>query len=543
MINELCISLPVLPVSQGLQFGQAKKTIVKLKKRNMKTLKILFIVLLAIGLTNCKKDIQEDEAQYAEIEFAIDHITPDVAKDGATPVPDCSLITDMVPVKAVIVIDGVTYEPEVFFVGGKLYTQTIKLDLGLLDQKTFTVTSFHLLNAADQVIMATPLLGSIYAAYVDKPLNFEFTVAKFKKIQVEADVLCYIPAEYENFGFSWFIIDRVIVREFCFFGDFCIKNTNDYLQSPYNGQPGFPQSGYFDAIALMKIVVYRNGELVDVDYTNVNNIFNPLCVKYPDYMDEVDNFQFDLYIIVKVGNVYKFVKFYTFTSVDDGPLSVPVGNDGVLDFVLGSCNHNTTDLVLPPYQNLPETAGINLLSANYSQGGYWNMKVEEVDGHTNSTYQHGYDLPGIGANFIGWCGDEDSEIGTGFHTFNLYSSTAANWPAGALPTYVTKGKLAGINWLINNISSFSGFGNVTLTTLFVTPGALSPAQGEIFQQAVWGVINGNSPGGVAGDMKTAALAHTDFVPLPGQYAAVVMMKEDNSKITPFYQMIFYMVDP
>jgi len=508
----------------------------------MKTLKILFIVLLAIGLTNCKKDIQEDEAQYAEIEFAVDHIIPDVAKDGGTDVPLCSDTTDLVPVMAVIVIDGVTYQPEVFFVGGKLYTQTIKLDLGNANSKTFTVTSFYLKNAAGDVIMASPMAGSEFAAYVDKPVSFEFTVEKFKKIQVEADVLCYFPAQYQNFGFSWFIIDRIIVREFCFFGDFCIKNTGDYLQSPYNGQPGFPQSGYFDAIALMKIVVYRNGELVDVEYTNANpnsNIFNPLCVKYPDYMDEVDNFQFDLYIMVKVGHIFKFVKFYTFTSVDNGPLSVPVGNDGVLDFVLGNCNHTSTDLPLPPYQNLPETAKINLLSANYSQGGYWNMKVEEVDGQTNPTYQHGYDLPGIGANFIGWCGDEDSQIGTGLHTFNLYSSTAANWPAGALPVYVTKAKLAGINWLINNISSFSGFNNVTFTTLFVAPGSLTAAQGEIFQQAVWGVINGNNPGGVAGTMKAAALAHTDFVPLPGQYAAVVMMKPG----TQYYQMIFYMVDP
>ena len=50
----------------------------------------------------------------------------------------------------------------------------------------------------------------------------DFKIIAFEKAEYAIDVLCYIPAEWDNFGFEWFEVTEITLREQCFFGDICI---------------------------------------------------------------------------------------------------------------------------------------------------------------------------------------------------------------------------------------------------------------------------------------------------------------------------------
>lgn len=504
----------------------------------MKTLRILFIVLFAIGMVNCKKDIQEDVEQMAEIEFAIDHVEPLLPKNDEF---DIECPDDLVPVVAEIEINGITYNPAVFFVGGKLYTQTIKLPVGV-----YNITKFLLKNADGVVIMATPAIGSFFAPYVDKPVAFEFEVEEFIKKKIDIEVLCFLPINYDKFGFFWFQIERIVVRNFCFFGDICIKDAATYAQSLYANQTGFPSGGYVDAPAIFKVVVKKNG--VPVPYSPFTNasveagwgLGEPVCVRYPDNIDIAGEvFTFELWVYVNKGYEFGYVKFHTFTATDDGvlvkedgaALPAAIVEAGVLDFVLGSCNYANPGLQLAPWQVLPTSASINIShNASYPTGGYWKMIVNSFTPAGNN-----YDL--MLGEMVGWCADQATTIGQGTHNFMIYSSLdASNWPA--MPGVFTKAKISQVNWLMNHLSDY---GLPALTGMYINPGFLSGAQGQIIQAAIWKIINGTaSSNAIVNTMAADAASHSNFIPLPGQYAAVIVAKDG----TPIqFQLIIIIVDP
>jgi hypothetical protein len=113
-----------------------------------------------------------------------------------------------------------TYEPQVFFLNGKLYTQAIKLKPG-----TYEVTKFFLLtHAGGTIIMATPEATGNFSQYVNNPVVYGFEVNAFTKSEIEIEVLCFIAEKYAEFGFFWFEITEIVIRQFCFFG-FCANSS------------------------------------------------------------------------------------------------------------------------------------------------------------------------------------------------------------------------------------------------------------------------------------------------------------------------------
>jgi len=90
----------------------------------------------------------------------------------------------------------------------------------------------------DVMLSAVPHTGSAYAPYVSSPLNISFNVEAFKKTELPVEAVCYQPSNYSSFGFTFFQIEEVTVREQPFFGDICINSIADYSipGSPYLGQ-------------------------------------------------------------------------------------------------------------------------------------------------------------------------------------------------------------------------------------------------------------------------------------------------------------------
>jgi hypothetical protein len=432
---------------------------------------------------------------------------------------------DLEPDYAHLIIDGLDHYPAVFRIDGKLYTQALKMAPG-----NHTVSRFLLMDdggtprevhaADDQIVMGIPETGSPYAVYVSKPVNFTVPVDAFVKTEVPVEVLCFQDNAYLEFGFGWFQVTEIVVREICFFGDFCVKDPSVYANSDYAKQSTGLQ---IDMPAIFKVVVKKNGAPVpNSPFTNASaaagwGVGAPVCVEYPDNLTaDGEVFTFELYIYVKSGNTFIFKKFHTWTLTDDE--TIVAGDDGVVDFVLGSCNLTAPDLQLAPYQDLPVTASINLTSP--ADPGYWWIYVNSVSPGGS------YDLP-VGVILTGWCGSPANPMANGSHTVNIYPSLySTNWPAGL---QVTLADFAKVNWLFNNLGLYG-----------MSYESLTDAQGDILQDAIWNLLYGTPATGTALIMATDAAAHGNFVPLPGEWAAALFVK---SNLPQAYQLIFTMLDP
>lgn len=316
--------------------------------KNIKLIGVIFLSVLL--LTNCKKDSKDDSQSPGELVFAaIDY--DDSEKDGFDFFCDENLVVN----HAYIVLEdqyGVlsTHEPLTFTLDNKLYTQSIKLEPG-----PYIIKEFALMTEDNQVVKATPMLGADFDEYVSNPIDdvVDFTIIAFEKAEYAIDVLCYIPAEWDNFGFEWFEVTEITLREQCFFGDICIYDFDAYAGSLYDN----PLVN--DEVAIFKIIVYRdrdvNTEPVGIFYNTYwvgNDLMyrSPLCVQYADYDLDVNNFEFELWILTNNGYEY----FYTWYFADAERIpsnnqdAVPGYDDGVVDFVLGDCVVTPSDLVLLP---------------------------------------------------------------------------------------------------------------------------------------------------------------------------------------------------
>jgi hypothetical protein len=420
---------------------------------------------------------------------------------------------------AEITLDGSTFPVEVFYLNGEIYTKTLKLS-----PSNHSLSMFVLKNDAgtpgdtsdDIEVYATPSSTADYASFVNKPLPFNFSVDAFKKNEIDIQVLCFKAAEIGRFGFSWFEIRRLIVREIAFFGDFCTKNYLDYAGSLYESQSNGLRH---DMPAIFEIKVKRNNNLI-ATYNNSawKGEGQTLKVQYPDYIGIVDNFEFELSILVKVGSSFQYKKFHTWTTVDGGTLP-NIGSDNVMDFVLGSCVP-TADLVLPPYMNLPLNG---MLTTGPSA---WGSKGTFID-VTLSSIPSGFDIQN--GSYGAYCAALFAYIQfNATYPVNIYSSLYPNLIPSAFQ--VQANVMDKINWLGNNLYRYPGY------------------TAQDLQNAIWRLVHplfNISAYPKAVQMVSDANAFGDgYLPPVGGNAAVLFIRTNYSgTVLPFWQMLFTLVDP
>lgn len=349
-------------------------------KNSFKILLGLFLVIFAVS---CSKDDGTTTvvAEKQDVVFDITNVVPQVSGKNAMlsgkeeAVPIC---TDLVPSYAKIKIDGVEYTTDVYRLDGKLYTQSIKLDVG-----TYSVSDFLLYSADNTLIMATPETGSAYASYVSKPVAFDITVNAFEKAEIPIEVLCFVPQNYTYFGFTWFASTEIAVRKVCFFGDICL-NGEPFAPADFNGSLYGSNVGV-DVSAIMKIIVKRNGqEVPNSPFKNLDALNSPLCVQYPDLLNVTGEvFTFELQLWLPDANGFSYQTYAIYTATDGGALNVLPGADGVLDFVVGTCGNGgadqTFDFIYVPHFVLTDPSEQNAINKAAGTRPYFNYVINGLE--------------------------------------------------------------------------------------------------------------------------------------------------------------------
>lgn len=221
-------------------------------------LKLLTFFLVSLFFSGCEKDKNPDDT-LQDVVFGISHVDSFALKTDDIDIPECPEDENgnmLIPTIADIVLknsdgDTLLFTPQVFYLNGKLYSQAIKLPPG-----TYTVEQFMLREEINgTIIMATPSENSGYAAYITpgRRLGFNFTVKEFEKSEVEAEVLCFEPSAHMAFGFHWYNIHQIVIKNFCFFGDICLTQDPIYQEeTAYGGDtPGSTSTPwwYYFAVA------------------------------------------------------------------------------------------------------------------------------------------------------------------------------------------------------------------------------------------------------------------------------------------------------
>lgn len=476
---------------------------------------LLFPVLLCglmVVLLSCRKEpAGEDIPAEAELSFSGVKSEPGRLKNGG---PLCYIETADY---AKVVINGTEYYPAVYYLTindvTRAYTQSIKLPYDPDAGNEFTVEQFLLMGdqqtpddmSDDIIIAAIPEEGSEFAPYVTTPVDFTIVVEAFKKNEVPVQVLCFEPDMYESFGFNWFAIEEIAIMEQCFFGDICVQNPNSYIGSLYEQQAGPLQ---IDMPAIFRIEVYRNGYFIgDHDNEAWLGEGQPLCIRYKDYLNTPDYFDFLLYILVRKGNYFEYVLFKSWSFADGE--TIEDGNDNVVDFAMGPCVQNA-DFTLPAYMNIPDegTCKITTCAPGSPAGGYLNAKL--------SGLPSGYDVEN--GHTATYNLDHTLAVTTGTeYAIEFYNPLYAAYG----PDFLENEQWDKIHWLMNHLDWYPGH-------------TWEDIQGALWLldlQDPWG---GAAQGGVpalsalphAQQMKTDADAYGEgYEPSWGDQAAVILVEE------------------
>lgn len=366
---------------------------------------LLLLVAATTIFVSCKKNSNDALPKEQDVSFKAIKVIPG---GGLKSTADWECKDD-VPDHAWVNISGVDYYPELFTVGTELFTQSIKL----LEGTNYCVQDFVLYQESgdnegyqpgeDITTNGTPHSDSDYAPYVNQSLEYCFDVNAFEKVEIPLEVLCFQDAEYDSFGFDWFAITKIVIRQFCFFGDICISNPSLYENDQYYSQDGVQ----VDEEALFRVIVMNGVDEVPYSPFTNDTIYGEgknMCVDYPDNLSEVNDFTFELQVWQPDANGnFVWQSYAIFYSQDDGDLfdndqytgTSVVGDDGVVDFAVGSCSPDS----YPIYEWI--YANSNVIESTEENGTLEHRTNVTHVGQTFTTGPVAKQLTGLNLKFSG----------------------------------------------------------------------------------------------------------------------------------------------
>ncbi len=510
----------------------------------IKVLKTIFPMILAVLIiTSCKKDEPNNPAAEltVDMEFQIEQTDFGSFKSTDSDVPQCSEFSmDYV----VFEFNGTEYNSPLFTtMDGKTLTKAVKLPV-LDNQGTYPLTKFVVYHDVlpvgageeDIIVRAAPEPNSKFHDLMTNKLNLDIEVEAFKKKEVTIDVLCFEDLFYEDFGFTWFEMNRVKIERQCFFGDVCTGKLADFdVDGSYYRLQS--QGLLMDMPAVMKVKVYKKagGEWGSPTRVFDNIMFEDgtgwygegacMEVYWANDEDKVEDFKFELYVQLPSGVGMDWILIDVFKFQDEnGPES---GSDGVVDFVVGNCQIDEADYKYPAWMDLPTDPFTMLVGGVVGPGNngtYFDVTLSGIgSGHDISN-----GVTGV------WCGDMDHSISTGVTYTTEAISSLMPLPANFT---LSKTQLNHLNYLFNYLPThYSGLDLFD----FQTYTANNPMKWEEIQHAIWAITNNYdvTGEGMAETVYNEAITNgANYEVLPGQWAAIMFW------IDPNVQVLFVMVDP
>jgi hypothetical protein len=170
-------------------------------------MKKVFLGLIAISsfsliFTSCSKIFTPKEGDIT-FEFSIE----DSFKSLKEEVNLTSIIVSIVDADDELVYEN--YQIDLFDFDGYYITQPLSLETG-----TYKITSFLVVDEFENVVLATPIEGSLLADYVDFPLPLDFRVVKDEVVKLVPEVISTDNFTPLNFGYTTFSFEVVDVSNF-----------------------------------------------------------------------------------------------------------------------------------------------------------------------------------------------------------------------------------------------------------------------------------------------------------------------------------------
>ena len=474
---------------------------------------ILFTLMaFVVILVSCNKDEETSQnLSDASFEFKIEQTNFDFKSD----VPECQDI-DMDYLK--FTVNGETYKSLIFNVNGENLTEVIKLPVGDYDLTSFLVYNDNGTpdNEADDILVkASPEANSQYWDLMDNKLDVNFTVDPFVKKQITVDVLCFEELYYESFGFTWFQFNDLKIERQCFFGDICTDCYEDYAGSLYANQASGVQ---MDMPAIFEVRVSKDGEAFKT-FSNEEWLGEGQCLEvyWLNNLNVAEEFTFELWVLLPTGNTFEYRLVETWTFMDDE--SPVTGEDGVTDFILGSCSYDGADYEFPMWMNLPEDEFTLTTSAQGSpgeMGTYFDIVLSGI----GEGYKIGNQMYGV------WCGDKDNTI----YLNNTYTMVAISSLSTELPgdLTLTADQIRQMNFFYNNLT------DIIPDFDYNDPSA----HWEDIQNTFWTIAGDIEPEGTAAVYYAYVLVNSDGYEVPpGGWAAIIFWNN------PSIQLVFTVMDP
>jgi len=487
-----------------------------------------FMALMIVGLafmTGCQKNDVPVDAGLTEVAFVMTNPLKDspststsilkgdvVTDDG---IPTCSntdpLVVHLIGTGPFGAIDD-TIPLLTSYDDGK---QSVLIKLAPGD---YTITQFDVLNAAAEVILASPKDGSTYQGLFNFVNNvpLDFTIAAFTKNKVDIDVLCWKDYAFQEFGYVWTDFHDFEIHTLCFFGDICTKFYDEWHNIDGSAYADVQVQGY-DFPALFNVTVYN---LDDTSHpttaTNVGATYvtadgdeiagGPVCIEYLDNLEKPNEQYVAIIDLVLPDGSTVELEQITFSDTDYSDNGTGLedvsdwgGDDAIWEFAVGDCAmaaqaEDIDGVYNIPWVPLPNEVTFKLL---YSASNPFDAESYFALGNIQPDVEAGEFV--ANDTLAAWCGNKDWHITPG-HTYNAHVYPYFNIPGTNTYATITMGQWNALNWIANEV-------DVTI------------AGKDAIQNAIWHILG---YGVSANSVATSALANTDYmVPLGGYIIVLV----------------------
>jgi len=300
---------------------------------------LLGIAMCTLFFSSCSKentsDINNSEVGYVSMEAIFDGVNR--AGFNKQEIPACS---DADPIFARVVLTHDLGEIDAivpvlsgnnnFFTG---YDEHLEIPIPSGQNSTsVSLTEFFVYSENPQEnnefepIWAAPKAGSVYATFVNNPLDIDFELAAGTKKYIPVEVLCFDDREVNQFGYQFFDIKPISLLKFCLFGNYCDPISGKHYVAGYqvNVWQGTDNSGE---------LIYEKLSS-SVHYNQESGIYfaKPLCLWLPDRQGN-DSYYFEIILNNTAEyNAEQDGEVILSGAITDTEIKTFYNEDGTLDY-------------------------------------------------------------------------------------------------------------------------------------------------------------------------------------------------------------------